>query len=307
MADLTQFLVKTPVQPRGKFIFDGALTDLDGPAGGTCTVTLTRLDGTAGPASGTVTHVSTGIYSFTLDGGAPGIAPDPVVYDIAWSGQIGGDAVTVDTQAEAVGELLFNVDDLRGLKVANGYPFAATAVPNFTDQQIQDARTATLDEFERILGFSPVPRFHREILNGDWSTCLRLEKLLAHRPLTVTVNGVAQTIGGYQINNANQLESISGYTWGPAFAWGRRNVAVEYIHGWQRVEGEGGNVAVAWAAMRLLPSIAADASSVTTPDGTSISFDPAGQVTRAGHTRHSGAPYIDSWLNRWSQTGLAVA
>jgi len=97
MADLLQFLAKTPVQPRASFYSSGTLTDLDGPAGGTCTVTITLPDGSPGPASGTVSHVSTGVYSFVLDG-----PPDPIVYDIAWSGQIGGKPVTIDTQAGTV-------------------------------------------------------------------------------------------------------------------------------------------------------------------------------------------------------------
>jgi hypothetical protein len=293
MGDLLQFLVKTPVQPRGRFYLDGALADLDG----TCTVTITKPDGTAGPASGIVTHVSTGIYSFTLAGPA-----DPIVYDIAWSGQIGGNPVTVDTQAEALGELLFTLPELRDLRVGNGKPFATTAVPNFDAEQLQEARTATLEEFTRILGFSPVPRFAREVHDGDGrSTCLTLERLLAHKPLAVTVNGAAQAIGGYQISDGNQLEAVADYLAGTAFTFGRRNVAVEYVHGWQRVEGDAGIVAMARAAMRLIPGLADAASSVTTPDGTSISFDPAGQVTRAGTVRHFGVPAVDSWLNRWSQ------
>jgi hypothetical protein len=61
------------------------------------------------------------------------------------------------------------------------------------------------------------------------------------------------------------------------------------------------------AAMRLDPGISSAATNVTTPDGVSYSFDPAGQVTQAGIVRHFGVPAIDSWLNRWSQAGFAVA
>jgi hypothetical protein len=293
MADLLQFLVKTPVQPRGKFIFEGALTDLDGPSGGTCTVTVTLPDGSAGPASGTVTHVSTGIYSFTLAGPA-----DPTAYDIAWSGQIGGKAVTVDTQAEAVGEFLFNLADLRDLRVGDETPFEDPV--KWPAERLQEARTATLDEFERMLGFSPVPRFHREVLDGEGTRRLQLSKRKVHRDglLSVTVDGQDLPVDGYRLNGAGVLRPVADNPDG-SFPVGVANVAVEYVHGWERVEGEGSNMAMLWAAMRLNPAISSQAASMTTPDGTSYDFDAAGQVTRAGHTRHSGVPKIDAWLNRW--------
>ena len=295
MADLLQFLAKTPVQPRASFYSSGTLTDLDGPAGGTCTVTITLPDGSPGPASGTVSHVSTGVYSFVLDG-----PPDPIVYDIAWSGTIGAKPVTIDTQAEAVGELLFTIPELRELKVGDEAPFADPVV--WPDAKLQEVRTATLGEFTRILGFSPVPRFRRETHDGDGrSACLGLDKLLAHKPLAVSVNGASQTIGDYQINDANQIEAVADYGAGAVFTWGRRNVVIEYVHGWERVEGDGSNVAMLRAAMRLNPAVSSQATNMTTADGTSYSFDPAGQVTQAGTTRHFGVPAIDAWLNRWSQ------
>jgi len=59
-------------------------------------------------------------------------------------------------------------------------------------------------------------------------------------------------------------------------------VVVEYVHGEPRVMGDGGNVAMLRAAMRLQPGISSTASTVVTPDGTAYSYDPAGQVTAAG-------------------------
>jgi hypothetical protein len=293
VADLLQFLAKTPVQPRGKFIFNGTLTDLDGPAGGTCTVAVTLPDGSAGPVSGTVTHVSNGIYSFELAGPA-----DPTVYDIAWSGEIGGKPVQVDTQAEALGELLFNLGDLRELRVGNGKPFATTAVPNFTDEQLQQARTATLEEFQQILWYAPVPRYARTVTQGDGSKALRLPQYKVQRVLAASTNGTALSadeLADLYVDDRWVVRKTLG-VW-PAT---EGSVTVSYVHGWERVEGDGSNVAMLRAAMRLIPGLVDAASSVTTPDGTNISFDPAGQVTRAGRVRHFGVPAIDSWLNRWA-------
>jgi len=299
VADLLQFLVKTPITPKTKFYSGGVLTDLDGPAGGTCTVTLTKPDGTPGPASGTVTHVSTGIYSFVLDGPA-----DPTVYDIAWSGQIGSRSATQTTQAEALGELLFTLPDLRAFKVGGEAKFASDIT--WPDEQLMDARTVVLGEFTKILGCSPVPKFRRKILNGNGSTCLNLPDLFAHRVLSVTVNGAPQAATDYQINDAAQIEAISGYSYGTPFTPGRRNVAVEYVHGLQQIEGKGRNAAMVMAAADLDPSGFSNAVSVTTPDGMSYSYEPS-ETGRGGYQRHTGIRDLDRWLNRHSQVGLAVA
>jgi hypothetical protein len=299
VADLLQFLVSTPVTPRAKFYSGGVPTDLDGPAGGACTVTLTKPDGTPGPASGTVTHVSTGIYSFVLDGPA-----DPTVYDIAWSGLIGSRPVVQTTQAEALGELLFTLPALRAFKIGGDAKFASDTT--WPDEQLMDARTVVLGELTKILGFSPVPRFRRKILNGDGSTCLNLPDLFAHRVLSVTVNGAVQTATDYQINGAAQIEAISGYSYGTPFTRGRRNVAIEYVHGWQQIEGKGRGAAMVMAAAELDPSGFSNAVSVTTPDGMSYSYEPS-ETGRGGYQRHTGIRDLDRWLNRHSQIGLAVA
>ena len=300
MADLLQFLAKTPVQPRASFYSSGTLTDLDGPAGGTCTVTITLPDGSPGPASGTVSHVSTGVYSFVLDG-----PPDPIVYDIAWSGTIGAKPVTIDTQAEAVGELLFTIPELRELKVGDEAPFADPVV--WPDAKLQEVRTATLGEFTRILGFSPVPRFRRETHDGDGTCSLILDQLEATTLLSVTVNGQAEATSDYTLRDSGILEATSNFQASGSFPTGRQNVTVEYVAGWPRPKGDGANVAMLRAAMRLNPAVSSQATSMTTPDGASYSFDPAGQVTRAGQVRHFGVPAIDSWLQRWFQAGFAVA
>jgi hypothetical protein len=289
--ELTQILVDTSSRPRGRFYSAGALVDLDAAA--LPTVALTRPDGTAGPAAADIARVSQGVYDFRLV--AADVA-DPTVYTVTWSGNIGGQPTTITTQVEAVGEFLFNLADLRDLKVGNGKPFGATAVPNFADEQLLEARTATLDEFEQILGFSPVPRFALEIHDGTGTGALQLSKRKAHRDglLSVVVDGQDRPVDGYSLNSAGVLRPVAG-----GFPRGVANVAVEYVHGWERIEGDGGTVAMARAAMRLIPGLADAASSVTTPDGTSLSFDPAGQVTKAGTVRHFGVPAIDSWLNRW--------
>jgi hypothetical protein len=274
-------------------------TDLDS---GVPVVTITRPDGTT-IASGTVTHVGpagSGTYQFVLAG-----QPQCTVLDVTWTGTIGGQSQTRPGTIEIVGAHLFTVAEIRAFKVAGGTPFASdTAWP---DSKLHEARAATLDEFTQILGFSPVPRFYRETHDGDGSGCVLLNELEAGPLLSVKVNGVAKAVGDYTLKPSGILEATSNYTLSGSFTRGSQNVTVEYVAGWSRVMGDGSNVAMLRAAMRLDPGISSSATSVTTPDGVSYSFDPAGQVTRAGNVRHFGVPAIDSWLNRWSQAGFAVA
>jgi hypothetical protein len=300
MSDLLQILKQTSAKPRVTFYSGGVASDLDS---GVPTVTITRPDGTT-IASGTVTHVGaagSGTYEFTYAGNA-----DPTYLTVTWAGPIGGVTQTLTTFVEVLGGLLFNVADLRGLKFGDETPFSTLAIPLYSDQEIMDARTAVLDELEAILGFTPVPRFRRETFDGDGDVCLNLPGLHAHDVLSVTINGIAQTASNYHIGKGNQLEAVSNYGYGTAFTWGRRNVIVEWVHGWERVEGIGRHAAMKMAADQLFPDGLSSAQSVTTPDGVSYSYEPA-EVGRDGYQRWTGIRKLDRWLNRHSQAGLAVA
>jgi hypothetical protein len=299
MADLLQILHHTGVKARVTLYADGVATD----SATQVKVDVVRPDGTLLVTQANATdEAGDGVYGYQL---AP--QADPTLLRLDWSGTVGGVALTVSTWVEILGAHLFTIPELRALKVASGQPFALTSTPLFTDAQLMDARAATLDEFEQILGFSPVPRFAREVVDGDGLWSVILPHLHCHRLLSVTVGGVAQSVASYTLRASGILESTSNYVASGTFTTGRQNVICEYVHGWPRVQGDGGNVAILRAAMRLQPGLGSTASQVVTPDGTSYSYDPAGQVTQAGTVRHFGVPAIDSWLNRWSQAGLAVA
>lgn len=302
MADLLQILKGTGVRPRVTFYSNGVAADLDS---GVPTVTITKPDATT-IASGTVTKVAstTGIYEFSL---AP--QAECMFLTVTWTGAVGGVSQTLTTYVEVLGNHLFTIPQLRALKVAGSAPFASNATPLFTDAQLMDARTAVLEEFQQILGFPPVPRYHRVTVDGaaTWAIFVTGGVLKSPRLISVSVGGVAQPIANYQFNDASELESVLAYGYGTPFTAGRRNVVVEFVSGWPRVMGDGSNVAMLRAAMLLQPGFASTATQVTTPDGVSYTYDPAGQVTRAGHTRHFGVPVIDSWLNRHAEIVPAVA
>jgi hypothetical protein len=300
MAALVQLDTGTSATLSETFQVNGVPSDLDS---GVPTVTLTRPDGTAGPASGTVSHVGSagsGTYSFVVAAQA-----NPIWFDIAWVGTIGGQPQTLTSRVEWVGQPLFTIAAMRALKVAGGQPFAANAVPFFTDQQIMDARTATLDEFIRILGFSPVPRFQRETHDGDGSWQLRLGHRRAFKLLSVVVNGAVKDIAGYTLADSGILEATSNYVPSGWFTAGRGNVAVEYVAGWGQVQGDGARQAMLYAAADLNPSVFTMGTTVTTPDGVSITYEPS-EMGRSGYVRHTGIRSVDRWLNRWSLAGSAV-
>jgi hypothetical protein len=284
MADL-QIEKGSGAKPNVTFYSDGTPTDLDG----VCTVTLLKPDGTAGPASGAVTHVGaagSGKYEFTL-----GSQPELIWYDITWAGLIGGVVTSVTTHVEVVGAFLFTVASLRDTKVAGSKPFNATDFPN---SMVLDRRAQVTDDFEAKTGYSFVPRFAREVFDGAGQGSLILRKYLCQRLLSVTIDGVAQTATDYILADTGLLTSKFGWTFS---SLAPQNVAVEYVYGWDRPPAEVSDAGLARAAMLLLPSqLGSAAVTVNTPDGNSYSYDQAGQSFGGGR-RYYGIPKIDSVLS----------
>jgi hypothetical protein len=177
MSDILQILRGTGAKPRVTFYANGAATDLDS---GVPTVTVTTPVGATSNPTASKVAATTGIYEFTLSAQA-----EVSMLTVTWVGPVGGVTETLTTFVEVIGQHLFTLSQMRALRVAGGTPFALTATPLFSDQQIMDARAATLDEFTRILGFSPVPRFMRETHDGDGSGCVLLDELEAGPLLSV--------------------------------------------------------------------------------------------------------------------------
>lgn len=302
MADLFQYLEDTPARPTVEFRVQNVPTDLDGAAGGTCTVTLTRPDGTAGPASGTVTHVSTGVYEITING-----PTDPYWYDIEWAGTIGSKTVKYHTRVEWVSDFLFNVDDLRTYQPAGGAgtPFSDTV--KYPDLKIQQTRTEVLGEFAKRLGFSPVRRYTYEIhsIRRSGSPVL-LKRLFPGRVLDISVAGVAGTASNYFIDDDLTLLPVSGYFPGYWSTWGYGVVAVGYTHGWDSfTDDQGREAALMRASMKLLPGPSSTMNSYTSEAG-SFTWDRAGTRNAAGDKVYFGVGAIAEWINEHRMPSVAV-
>jgi len=283
MSDLLQIGKGTSVTVTVAFEYNGTGQDLDS---GVPTVTLTRPDGTAGPAAGTITDLAAaGQYSFVVAG-----QPQVTWLDYTAVGTVGNQPQTLRGRVEWVGQPLFNLSRFRALRVAGGTPFALTATPLYSDRQIMDARTAVLQEFTDILGFSPVQRLARETLDAGGGNLL-----LRHQPagplVSVTVGGVAQLVTGYSVS-AGALRSVSG----AGIPAGLANVVVEYVHGTERPPGKGGDMAMMYASAMLIPSLFSSAVSASTADGATYSYEPS-EVGRGGYQRWTGIRDVDRWLN----------
>jgi hypothetical protein len=61
-----------------------------------------------------------------------------------------------------------------------------------------------------------------------------------------------------------------------------------------------------YAAAELNPSVFSSGTTVTTPDGVSVTYEPS-EMGRSGYVRHTGIRSVDRYLNRWSDVGLVVA
>jgi hypothetical protein len=299
MADLLQVLKGTSVRPRVTFYSSGVASDLDS---GVPTVMVVRPDGTThSTPTATKVAATTGVYEITL---AP--QAECTLLTVTWAGPIGGVTQTLTTYVEVLGNHLFIIPQLRALKIAGSPRFASTT--DWPDAQLMDARAAVLEEFQQILGFPPVPRFQRVIVDGTggWTIFPTGGVLKSPRLLSISINGTAQMIGNYQFTPASELESVLSYGYGAAITAGRRNVIIELVHGWERIMGDGSNVAMLKAAADLDPSGFSNGTTVTTPDGVSYTYEPS-ETGRGGFVRHTGIRAVDRWLNRWAEPVPAIA
>ena len=261
----------------------GVPQDLDAAA--VPVVTITRPDGSAGPASGTVTHVGTppanpGAYQFTL-------AAQAQVTELTcrWQGTIGGQPQTLTSRVEVVGGLLFT------LAAAKAWDGGAIPTAGVTDAQILDMRELLTDDLERRCNVSFVPRFTRERHNAGGGDLL-LWHQRATELLIVTVDGVSQPTSGYTLDPAGILRPTSNYAATAPIRAGIGNVVVEYIRGWDQVPGPVSQAALRVARALLVPSNIGDRATSITNDAGTILLATAGRGTFQPY----GIPLADSVL-----------
>jgi hypothetical protein len=301
MGGILQVLVDTSLTVTQTFTVEGSPIDVDT---GLPTVTATYPSGTAltptPTVSGSWTGRTTGQYRFVLD-----TEPEVTWLDYEMTGTIGGKIQRLKGRVEWLGAQLFTIAEMRAFRVANSTPFASAVT--YPDSRLQEVRAATLDEFENTLDFSPVPRHSgREVHSIPYGGPIILHKQKPTRILAISVNGTVGIPANYLLEGKS-VYPVTAYRAGSWSGLGWGNVVVEYQHGLDLVPGEGRNMAMLTAANMLDPGISSSATQVTTPDGSSYSFDTAGQVTRGGTTRRFGQAKVDAWLNAWAAPRTGVA
>jgi hypothetical protein len=200
------------------FYVDEVATD----ATGNVTYTVKRLDGTL-IVTGTATHGTTGVYSFTL---APVTSLD--TYVVTWTCTLAGGAVAPFDYLEIVGGTIFSLAQLRNAK-------PALSVSSYSTADLIAARLETEVEAERILGRALFPKFGRYALDGnnDSELLLPIAYTRVLRSVTIIQNGVV-TVSVPNISaNSNIWLSASGVVqwWGGWFPYGRQNIIFELEHG----------------------------------------------------------------------------
>jgi hypothetical protein len=287
-----QVLKGTSVIVTETFSVDGSPTDLDA---GVPAVVALFPDGSAltpAPvASGAWTGRTTGQYRIVLDAQPQVTYLDP----ITWVGTIGGKQQTLYSRVEWIGDLLFTLAQLRAVKVAGGTPFASTT--DYPNQVLLDRRAEVTDDFEARCGWSFVPRFARELHSGTGRCEILLDHLKCSKLLSVTINGAAQQLSGFTLDRSGVLYATSNYLPGGWIQWGVNNIAVEYVHGFDRPPAAVSSGGLARTAMLLQPSQFNGAVTVTTPDGASYNYSQAGQSFAGGGRRYYGQPDIDAVLS----------
>lgn len=209
---MSQVLINTPATLSVTF-YDGE-TPTDP---GVTTVTITRADGTA-----VVTGAATG-----------GTAANPRTYSLAaqtdldrltvlWEGASGRKRTTY---VDIVGGFIVELADIRAES-----NLADTS--KFPTAKLEKAREWFTDLTTDFCGFSPVPRFTEETVNGTGSTRLRLPVTYRNirRLRYATIDGVAVdagTLADWQIEDG-YLDT--GYA-GTVLTSGRATITVGYEHG----------------------------------------------------------------------------
>jgi len=200
-------------------------------------VTVSRLDGTVVQSTTASGPDADNAYSFVFSGSD---VLDNLV--VAWSATINSDAVVLDNdQIEVVGGFFWSIAEARASD-----PSLTNATKYPTDYMIEK-RMETEDEAERICSQAFVPRFAREVLDGNAQGYIR-----CRNPLIRTVRKVSirqSPSSAFVDLTADQLLNVvpgddgvlrldgglywptTGFWWGGFWPMGRRNVIVEYEHG----------------------------------------------------------------------------
>ena len=212
-----RFVRDTQGQPQGVFLVGTVPTD---PSPPTATVTITRKDGSAfGAPDQATTRLGPGLFAYTL---APQSSLEQ--FTLRWKGSFGGVDQFITTEAEIVGGYVVSLADLK----------AESGLSTKSDADLAQARQWFEDRAESFCGVAFVPRYARELLDGDGTSELSLLHPFPRSVISCKVAGVAQTgLTTWDLYKHGLVARDTG-----SFAVGRRNIEIIYEHGLDTVPSD---------------------------------------------------------------------
>lgn len=216
-----------------------------------------------------------------------------------WTFTVGGAAQAAATYHRIVSDVLFTLGEARafdGGALANttGYPDAA----------ILSARDRIAEAFADICGVAFGARYARDIVDGTGSESIRVGngRVLAVRSIRT------RTAGTWTVFTADELADLVVYptsflcrdTLG-TFPAGRRNIEVEYEHGFQPVPAE-----IRLAALRLLRDQLVKSPLDDRATSQAGEFGTFSLATAGRGGSYFGIPLVDEVLNRYRAERLPV-
>lgn len=196
---------------------------------------------------------------------------------------------------EVVGAWLFTIVEAQTFDNSA----VSNARPAITAAMIEEARVRILDEFEEKTGVAWVPRYRRDIHNGDGHPWLYLPtgRVRAIRSAEYRTFGAAT----WTALSVDELADLYYETWGRlhreslgTFTSGSRNWRIAYEHGADGPTGDIKRAALMAARYELVPSSLTDrAISISNDMGTTNLFTPG--ISSRGQAVHE-LPYVDRVL-----------
>lgn len=266
-----RILRDTQAQPEVTFYVGTTATNADAAV----TVDIFRGDGSvfATDAATTKPPATTGLYRYTL-------APQATLelFTLQWEGTFGGVVQRITTQVEVVSGYVVSLADLK----------AESGMGTKTDAQLAETRQWFEDLAESYCGVAFVPRYARELLDGDGTFELELAHPYPRSVLSCKIGGVAQTgTATWDLYEEGMIVRDTG-----SFAVGRRNVEIIYEHGFDAAPSDIREAALVAVRSNVLGGSAGGGI----PVGVTQLITDAGTMTFGRRTFPFGIAEVDTAL-----------
>jgi hypothetical protein len=255
---------------------------------GVVTVTITRENGTVIATDASTADNSDGTYNYILT-----VADNPQMDLLTLDWKITSTGEVVTTYEEIIGKYLFSLEQARAFrddKLATG----DTLGDRVSDEDILEARDEITEFFENTTGVSFIPRYRREIHDGQGKSTIYLDRREIRTVQKLTEDGIILTEG----TNNDFVVYPSGRLYREGAVWsddGRRNVVVDYDHGFRTPP-----FPIRRAAMIILHSLVVGSD---LHDRKIFQQDESGifrlSFPDATNRRPTGIPYVDARLNEY--------